>query len=322
MGQNKYTLESFQQRMESYFPNDNFTILDFTGITKPVKFQCNKCGRIWEYTTADHLVNRWRMNKNKSICQYCEGSHRWEAERAEGINKFNYLLENKKTLKLLTPIRTLAAPVEFFCTKCGHKFKRTPTQFINKNQKCPWCEGQFQNFNLEIIKEKAREEYGEEYTVLSDEKWDYSKSDRVKVRHNKCGFIYDTNCYSFLRGHGCPRCKCSVGERKVRTYLQAHNFVFQEQYSFENTEISTLKFDFYLEENNQRYCIEYNGNQHYGPVDFFGGEEAFIAQQERDRKKQIFCQENNINLIIIPYYDESLIKTEALAQRLHGELSS
>lgn len=59
-------------------------------------------------------------------------------------------------------------------------------------------------------------------------------------------------------------------------------------------------------DNNIHICIEYNGEQHYQPIDFFGGEASFQKQQERDARKEIYCLENNIVLIWIPYwqYDE------------------
>lgn len=41
--------------------------------------------------------------------------------------------------------------------------------------------------------------------------------------------------------------------------------------NFENKIKECLK-DFYLEINNNKYIIEYNGEQHYRPVKHFGGE--------------------------------------------------
>lgn len=48
-------------------------------------------------------------------------------------------------------------------------------------------------------------------------------------------------------------------------------------------------------------AIEYQGIQHYRPVDFFGGEEALLQRQELDRQKRILCEENNVRLIEWPY---------------------
>ncbi len=48
-------------------------------------------------------------------------------------------------------------------------------------------------------------------------------------------------------------------------------------------------------------AIEFQGIQHYHPVEFFGGEEALLHRQELDEQKRQLCKENNIRLIEWPY---------------------
>ncbi|MBE7691240.1 hypothetical protein [Tenacibaculum piscium] len=43
--------------------------------------------------------------------------------------------------------------------------------------------------------------------------------------------------------------------------------------------------------------IEYQGAQHYEPIDFFGGQEAFEKTVERDKKKKNLCEKHNCMLI-------------------------
>ena len=50
-----------------------------------------------------------------------------------------------------------------------------------------------------------------------------------------------------------------------------------------------------------RIGIEYQGIQHYLPVDFFGGEDALSHRQALDQQKKALCQENNVRLIEWPY---------------------
>ena len=47
--------------------------------------------------------------------------------------------------------------------------------------------------------------------------------------------------------------------------------------------------------------IEYQGEQHYKPVEIFGGDVGFEDTQKRDQKKKQLCRENNIRLIEWPY---------------------
>ncbi len=46
-----------------------------------------------------------------------------------------------------------------------------------------------------------------------------------------------------------------------------------------------------------RTGIEYQGIQHYRPVDFFGGEDALAQRQELDRQKRTLCEENHVRLL-------------------------
>jgi uncharacterized integral membrane protein len=45
--------------------------------------------------------------------------------------------------------------------------------------------------------------------------------------------------------------------------------------------------------------IEYQGEQHDQPVDFFGGQEAFIQIQNRDQRKLRLCKNNGVHLIYV-----------------------
>ena len=48
-------------------------------------------------------------------------------------------------------------------------------------------------------------------------------------------------------------------------------------------------------------AIEYQGIQHYHPVEFFGGEDALAQRKELDLLKKQLCDENDVRLIEWPY---------------------
>ena len=56
-----------------------------------------------------------------------------------------------------------------------------------------------------------------------------------------------------------------------------------------------------------KLAIEYNGKQHYEPVDFFGGKIEFEKRKILDNKKKDLLAEHNYTLYIIKYdeYDEA-----------------
>lgn len=66
--------------------------------------------------------------------------------------------------------------------------------------------------------------------------------------------------------------------------------------------------------------IEYQGIQHYKPVEYFGGEEGFAKNLERDARKRRLCEENACQLIFVDEgYDfmEVVKSIDLVLQRLH-----
>ena len=50
-------------------------------------------------------------------------------------------------------------------------------------------------------------------------------------------------------------------------------------------------------------CIEYNGQQHYQPVEYFGGKNGIEYRMANDELKRRYCSDNGISLVVIPYWD-------------------
>jgi len=96
----------------------------------------------------------------------------------------------------------------------------------------------------------------------------------------------------------CSKCKESKGERKITKILNINNIKYSSQISFDGCVYKRpLKFDFYLPEYN--LCIEYNRRHHYIPIDFFGGVDGLHKTKKRDNIKIQYCENNNIDLLII-----------------------
>ena len=51
-------------------------------------------------------------------------------------------------------------------------------------------------------------------------------------------------------------------------------------------------------------AIEYQGEQHYKPVEIFGGEEGLKNTQKRDKEKLQLCKQHNVQLIYFNYNEE------------------
>lgn len=103
-------------------------------------------------------------------------------------------------------------------------------------------------------------------------------------------------------------CSHSKGETKIEKILRENNVKYSQQYVFPeliSLNGGKLKFDFavFNSDNSLRYLIEFNGIQHYKPIEFFGGEKQLEIQKQNDQMKISYCQQNKIPLVIISYQE-------------------
>lgn len=138
-------------------------------------------------------------------------------------------------------------------------------------------------------------------TVLSE--FPYKKGSRRKVKCLcECGNIHICAVSDLTTGHtmSCGCINISKGELYIEEILNDLNLYFEKQKRFKECKNKrSLPFDFYIPQYN--VCIEYDGEQHYKLVKYWGGEEKFLQQQLNDELKNEFCKENNINLVRISY---------------------
>lgn len=154
-----------------------------------------------------------------------------------------------------------------------------------------------QKYNLEHYSKEQIEiyiKYASQYDLF--ELCDLLNLPETKINYlkNKTGINY--KCIS----------KKSKMELYTESFLNHKSIKFLDQYStFGCRYINPLRFDFAIldDNNNIILLIEINGRQHYEPVEYFGGKKAFLKQQERDKIKRKYCEDNNIKLLEIPYWD-------------------
>lgn len=65
---------------------------------------------------------------------------------------------------------------------------------------------------------------------------------------------------------------------------------------------SLLSFDFaFYKDGVLSHFIECQGQQHYGPIEYWGGAEAFKRQKEHDKRKKEYAASMGVPLLEIPY---------------------
>lgn len=132
-----------------------------------------------------------------------------------------------------------------------------------------------------------------------------------------CGRVSKTQAGKLLNGESsCHYCKASFGERKIIGVLEENKILFEREKAFENCCCKKpLPFDFYLPDFNA--LIEFQGEQHFRPVDFSytptraaseKTKKIFKDLQERDRIKKEFANQNGFNFIEINYKEINKIE--------------
>ena len=201
--------------------------------------------------------------------------------------------------------------IKYLHKVCGHISRITPANFL-AGHGCPYCAGKYQDTNT--YKDKIESLFGNEYTLISEYQ---GASNKVKVKHNTCGYVWSVNATNFIQGKShCPRCQESLGERSISKILDSYHVKYIQQYTFKYCKYKRpLPFDFYLPDYN--LCIEYDGSQHYVKNEFFSKHDPFEERQLKDHIKNMYCKEHGINMLRIPYNHFQSLESIIL-KRLRG----
>jgi hypothetical protein len=248
-----------------------------------VNFICKKHGNL--NTRLDHFL--------KKGCIECKKEKKLDNQKSKFIKNSKIKHNNKYLYDKVNYINN-KTNVIITCKKHGD-FKQRPDNHLSGSG-CTNC-----NYKL------STSDFIEKSNKIHNNKYLYDKTEYdgnrkyVTIRCKKHGY-FNQIARIHLEGFGCSKCNESTGEKKISSVLEKNNIKFIKQYKFENCKnILKLPFDFYLPK--YKICIEYNGIQHYEPVDFFGGEKSFEYRKKLDEIKYNYCKDNNINLIIISYKD-------------------
>ncbi len=269
----------------------DYSLIEYKNNKIKVKIICPIHG-IFEQTPVSHYKHGCRKcdNDRKSIPKITNNIF---IKRSNDIhnNEYDYRLVDYKNS---------STKVKIICNVHG-EFTQTPNSHLSGRgcQKCAYEKnGENLALNTDIFIHNANKIHNISY--------DYSNvvytriNKKVNILCNKCGLYFTQTPLHHLSGEGCPKCRSSKGEKKIRIYLIENNIQYIEQKIYENCKFKlNLPFDFYLPDYNM--CIEFDGEQHFKVVDFWGGENGFKNIKIRDKIKTDFCKNNNISLLRIKY---------------------
>lgn len=356
-------LKRIQERHLCIVPIEEYVTSD-----TPIKFQCNRCGLIFEKkpiillqkgagcgcpkcvsqdkhdkmsytkeeyekmleakTTSLKLIGNYINGKTKTKFRCLSCKHEWLSQPSvmlfkpscpkcakEAVVKRRtktheqFCSELQQTFPNIIPLEKYVnnnTKIKFRCTVCNYEWLKIPATLVSKARPkgCPVCGGcmlKTQEQFEEQIKRKNP------YVAITGKY--INDATKIEYRCNICGLLHKATPSVLLQGRGCPICNASKGEKRIKEFLDANGYSYRVQKEFPDllgVGYGHLSYDFYLQDNN--VLIEYQGKQHYEPINFFKRTdidevEMFEIQKIHDKRKKDYAEENGFRLIIIPYWD-------------------
>ena len=135
-------------------------------------------------------------------------------------------------------------------------------------------------------------------------KYDYSKTNLEKKNNGKVIITcpkhgdFEQTPSNHLKGDGCVFCR-NKKEGLLFEHLKRErpNIKIEKQKKF--TWLGKQSIDLYLPEH--KIGIEYQGRQHFMPVDKFGGQEEYENITRRDKIKKELCEKNGVKLFYFSF---------------------
>lgn len=283
----KLTNEEFLNRVFDLVGNEYTFLEEYKGRHTKLSCKHELCNYEWDVEPGAFLGNK---NKTGSRCPNCYGNI------TKTTNQFKeeiYNLTNGEYV-LLSNYTNARTKVKIKHSKCNHIFSLAPNTFLNGGR-CPECNPQ-KPYDTDSAKRRIHEDTNGHFELVSEYRGCYEP---MKVKHHKCGNTIEINMQSIDADRlNCPYCfNRSRGELLISSFLQDNHITFEVQKRFNG--FKRYPYDFYIPEYNM--VIEYHGEQHYKPIEFYGGLNRLVKQQEIDLKKKKFVESKGITYLEVPY---------------------
>jgi predicted Zn-ribbon and HTH transcriptional regulator len=293
----KYDIEYLKDYLSINHPHFHLISQTYTNCKDKLEFVCDiHKEKGVQYKSVDKLIHRG------SGCRYCGIEKQRSSLRIDDNSIMQRCIElNLEYVDRF--IKNKETWVNFLCPNHITKGIQSIAWYHLKECAigCAYCTGRY----------KTTDDFIKELKLINNDieiVGGYEGSEiPIQCKCKKCGHIWSPIARSLKNNQGCPNCASSKGENKIYDYLKLNNIKFETQRTFKNcVHKGKLKFDFYLFEFN--ICIEYDGIQHYQPVDFANKGEKWASNQFKsnlikDKIKTDYCINNNIKLIRIPYWE-------------------
>lgn len=236
-----------------------------------------RCSEGHEWTVAPYWLtdNNW--------CRKCTDREKKTREN------FYQVVENKGGM-VNGQYNGVRSILDFTCNQ-GHYWKAA-VQDILREQWCANCsmgiDRSYQEL-LEIVKKKEGKIEGKYY------------NNKCRLTFTcKAGHQWSTKAFNIKCGTWCPHCRISKGEQELITIF--NNLGIEHKTQFILHDLLNRRYDFMFTYNEDKYILEYDGQQHFDFVSFFHKEyDEFLRRQEIDRLKTYIALRSNYKVIRIDY---------------------
>lgn len=285
----------------------------------PVEIFCKSHNTYFMQTPDAHLVGKG--------CKLCAKDSIGETHKhtTESYIEFVQNLHGDKYDYSDTIYTSMNDPITVMCKR--HKKPFTLTAIQHKTgMGCPLCKSEdFVHHNkctTEMFIQKAiaihgLDKYGYDKVVYG--RTAYQKVDILCKKHD---IYFSQTPHNHLAGNGCPICHNSYSALQIIKFCEKHNIPYNREYRFDDCRDSNpLPFDFAIFEDHEKTklkcLIEYDGEQHYIEKPAWGGAKALMTVQLHDAMKNQYCEDSNIRLLRIPYWEKKHIISILEKEILH-----
>lgn len=301
---------------------------------------CPKCGakRVSQLLVITHeeFINRFHKQNThahdieilgtyinsatKILCKCAIDGYEWEAiprnllrgsgcPKCAGLAKptqeefIDKLHEVNPNIQVLGTYKNNRTKIKCKCKIDGCEWEAKPADLLHGHG-CPQC--------MKITHDKFIQRFNKlnpranDIEILEDYNGSHTK---IKCKCKIDGYEWEVTPTNLLRGTGCPKCNTSKGEKRIAQYLDniGINYIYDKQYfnDLVGTGGRLLRPDFII--SSMKIWIEYDGEQHFRPVDFTSAmseqqiQANFKIVQQNDQIKNQYAKDNNWILVRIPY---------------------
>ena len=286
----------FKKEVYDLVGNEYIFLDTYVNSKTKLRVKHSKCNRTYKVTPSHFLSG--------SRCPFCNGSTKKNDSQFKQ-EVFNLVGDEYTFLDEYANTHT---KLRVKHNKCGHIYEVRPADFVG-GTRCPHC------VQLKLVDRltKTDRQYKKEVFDIVDNEYTFldhyiNAQTKIRIIHNKCGNTYEVRPTDFLDHQArCPYCNSPKGEVTINKILKSLGIKYEYQKTFDDLrDIQPLSYDFYIPD--QAILIEYQGRQHYEPVDVFGGEDQFKIQQKHDKMKSDYAKNHNYNLITVPYTEDTFSK--------------